>query len=94
MPFAGISTPYISKKVDAIDVISKKVDMSSGIIENLVRPGFLQSPSWLVVSTLVLIRTYAKVHAVGAIHELPLRENKGFGYCLRKSCLLLKRYEH
>ncbi|MEH2055849.1 MAG: response regulator [Nostoc sp.] len=31
-------------------------------------------------------RTYAKVHAVGAIHELLLRENKGFGYCLRKSC--------
>jgi hypothetical protein len=32
-------------------------------------------------------RTYAKVHAVGAIHELPLHQNKGFGYCLRKSCL-------
>ncbi len=30
--------------------------------------------------------TYAKVHAVRAIHELPLREKKGFGYYLRKSC--------
>ena len=36
-------------------------------------------------------RTYAKVHTVGAIHELPLRENKGFGYCLRKSCFLVIR---
>ncbi|MHC5833152.1 MAG: hypothetical protein ACYT04_98495, partial [Nostoc sp.] len=31
------------------------------------------------------IRTYAKLHTVGAIHELPLPKNKGFGYCLRKS---------
>ncbi|MEH2437081.1 MAG: hypothetical protein V7K25_23060 [Nostoc sp.] len=30
-------------------------------------------------------RTYAKVHAVGAIHELPLPENQGLGYFLRKS---------
>jgi len=29
MPLAGISTSYISKKVDALDIISKKVDMSS-----------------------------------------------------------------
>ncbi|MHC5817034.1 MAG: hypothetical protein ACYT04_14250 [Nostoc sp.] len=34
--------------------------------------------------------TYAKVHAVGAIHELPLPENKGFGYCLRKSWIIKK----
>ncbi|MCL6752951.1 hypothetical protein KBT16_19045 [Nostoc sp. CCCryo 231-06] len=33
----------------------------------------------------MMIRTYAKVHAVGAIHELPLRENKGFSYYSRKS---------
>ena len=32
-----------------------------------------------------LSRTYAKLHAVGAIHELPLPKNQGFGYCLRKS---------
>jgi hypothetical protein len=31
------------------------------------------------------LRTYAKLHAVGAIHELPLPENKGLGYFLRKS---------
>ena len=39
-------------------------------------------------------RTYAKVHALWGntlreaalpLHELTLRENKGFGYCLRKS---------
>ena len=29
--------------------------------------------------------TYAKLYGVGAIHELPLPENKGFGYFLRKS---------
>jgi hypothetical protein len=35
---------------------------------------------------LIQSRTYAKLQAVEAIHELPLRETKGFGYCLRKSC--------
>ncbi|MEH2164797.1 MAG: hypothetical protein V7K38_28015 [Nostoc sp.] len=29
--------------------------------------------------------TYAKLHAVGAIHELPLSETQGLGYFLRKS---------
>jgi hypothetical protein len=41
---------------------------------------------------------YAKLHALRGntlreaaprLHELPLPENKGFGYCLRKSCSLL-----
>jgi hypothetical protein len=29
--------------------------------------------------TSLIFKTYAKVNAVGAIHELPLPENKGFG---------------
>ena len=35
----------------------------------------------------IYFRTYAKLYAVGAIHELPLPENKGFVYCLRKFCI-------
>ncbi|RCJ19145.1 hypothetical protein A6S26_27210 [Nostoc sp. ATCC 43529] len=40
---------------------------------------------WFFYAVLLISRTYAKAHAVGAIDELPLTENKGFGYCLRKS---------
>ena len=32
-----------------------------------------------------IIRTYAKERAVGAIHELPLRQNEAFRAFLRKS---------
>jgi hypothetical protein len=42
------------------------------------------SSSWFSAS-FKTSTTYAKVHAVGAIHELPLPKNKRFGYYLRKS---------
>ncbi|MBE8989554.1 hypothetical protein [Nostoc sp. LEGE 12450] len=34
-------------------------------------------------------RTYAKLHTVGAIHELPLHKNQGFDYCFLTFGLLL-----
>jgi hypothetical protein len=34
-----------------------------------------------------IFRTYAKERAVGAIHELPLRQNEAFRAFLRKSYL-------
>jgi hypothetical protein len=68
MPFAGISTPYISKKVDAIDIISKKVDMSSGIVENLVSSKGVGNPSFTAVFIYLdhsLISSFARQSLMG-----------------------------